>query len=482
MVGVGSGSISANPNYNSTGEGAYDGMFHENNENNWAIVNSAIIMLGNLAVTEAGGGQIQYYWEIYHLMGDPSLSTYIGVPEENNVNFDPFLPIGSEAIEIQANPYSYVGLTQNEELISSGIVDESGYVVLVFDPMNDPTTLDITITAQNTEPFFGQIIVSSPDGAFVTVNDVYIDTGHDDLISIGESVYLNIVLENVGTINSNEINITLSEISNSPYINIADDYYLIDSINAGENINIELNFIINDDSPYGHSFVLNLNINSDENTYNSELALNVENLIESFESGNLSNLSWDITSGDSEWTLATLGSYEGLYSSQSGAIDHNMSSQLSITIDVVEDGNIIFYKKVSCEDVGSSTGNYYDYLSFKIDDVQQAQWAGEQSWSISSFQVNQGVHTFSWEYIKDNAVTEGVDAAWVDQIIFPPTFNNNELVGDVNSDGNINVQDIILVVNIILYGSEYNQFADINSDNIIDVLDVINLVNIILSD
>ena len=113
----------------------------------------------------------------------------------------------------------------------------------------------------------------------------------------------------------------------------ADDYYLIDSINAGENINIELNFIINDDSPYGHSFVLNLNINSDENTYNSELALNVENLIESFESGNLSNLPWDITSGDSEWTLATLGSYEGLYSSQSGAIDHNMSSELSITID-----------------------------------------------------------------------------------------------------------------------------------------------------
>ena len=85
-------------------------------------------------------------------MGDPSLSTYIGVPEENNVNFDPFLPIGSEAIEIQANPYSYVGLTQNEELISSGIVDESGYVVLVFDPMNDPTTLDITITAQNQAP------------------------------------------------------------------------------------------------------------------------------------------------------------------------------------------------------------------------------------------------------------------------------------------------------------------------------------------
>ena len=57
------------------------------------------------------------------------------------------------------------------------------------------------------------------------------------------------------------------------------------------------------------------------------------------------------------------------------------------------------------------------------------------------------------------------------QIIFPPTFNNNELVGDVNSDCNINVQDIILVVNIILSESEYNQFADINSDNDVNIQD-----------
>ena len=102
--GVGEGSILANPSYNNTGEGAYDGMFHNNNESNWAIVNTAIIMVGNLAVAEANGMD-DYYWEIYHLMGDPSLSTYLGIPEENNVSFTPLIPVGSEAIEIQANPY-----------------------------------------------------------------------------------------------------------------------------------------------------------------------------------------------------------------------------------------------------------------------------------------------------------------------------------------------------------------------------------------
>ena len=36
----------------------------------------------------------------------------------------------------------------------------------------------------------------------------------------------------------------------------------------------------------------------------------------------------------------------------------------TITLDVEEDGQISFYKKVSCENVGSLTGNYYDYIVF----------------------------------------------------------------------------------------------------------------------
>ena len=120
-------------------------------------------MVGNLAVVQANGMD-DYYWEIYHLMGDPSLSTYFGVPTENNVSYDIFLPIGSEAIEIQAEPFSYVGLTQNDILLSSGIVSESGFLVLVFNPLNEPGTVNIVVTGQNMEPYFGEIYVSSPDG------------------------------------------------------------------------------------------------------------------------------------------------------------------------------------------------------------------------------------------------------------------------------------------------------------------------------
>ena len=64
------------------------------------------------------------------------------------------------------------------------------------------------------------------------------------------------------------------------------------------------------------------------------------------------------------------------------------------------------------------------------------------------------------------------------------TGGSSVVVGDINMDGNINVQDIILLVNIILdiLNPTPDQFeaADLNADGIINVLDVIALVNIIL--
>ena len=53
------------------------------------------------------------------------------------------------------------------------------------------------------------------------------------------------------------------------------------------------------------------------------------------------------------------------------------------------------------------------------------------------------------------------------------------IMGDLNDDGTLNVQDIIIMINIIL-GDEYNEAADLSGDGIINILDVIQLVNLIL--
>ncbi len=59
------------------------------------------------------------------------------------------------------------------------------------------------------------------------------------------------------------------------------------------------------------------------------------------------------------------------------------------------------------------------------------------------------------------------------------------LVGDLNQDTIINIQDIIILINISLaeiMPSEYQNLAgDINQDETIDILDIINCINIILN-
>ena len=134
--------------------------------------------------------------------------------------------------------------------------------------------------------------------------------------------------------------------------------------------------------------------------------------------------------------------------------------------------------------MGSQTGNYYDYLSFSIDGTELDKWAGEMDWSLESFPVSDGSHTFKWLYIKDTGVVGGSDAAWIDFIVFPPLSSDECPASDINQDCIVNVLDVILLVNFVLENdtptaSEFAA-ADINQDGVLNVIDVVLLVNEIL--
>ena len=53
------------------------------------------------------------------------------------------------------------------------------------------------------------------------------------------------------------------------------------------------------------------------------------------------------------------------------------------------------------------------------------------------------------------------------------------LNGDLNTDGSVNVLDVVILVNAIL-DNEFNFLADLNQDGLNNVLDIVQLVNIIL--
>jgi hypothetical protein len=133
---------------------------------------------------------------------------------------------------------------------------------------------------------------------------------------------------------------------------------------------------------------------------------------EDFETGDFSQYDWE-SYGDNIWTVTNSGAYEGTFCAKSGAIGHVSESYLQISLNVVADGEISFYRKVSSE-------ADYDYLQFYFDGQMQDEWSGEQDWAHFSYPVIAGEHTFTWLYMKDVGVVSGSDCGWIDYIIFPP--------------------------------------------------------------
>jgi hypothetical protein len=256
---------------------------------------------------------------------------------------------------------------------------------------------------------------------------------------------------------------------------------------------LTLSVYVSPTTPIGYiaEFTVTVNSNQPPTTDYEEnviFTIPVGQITANFESG-LGLLDWEFT-GNTNWGIDNMESNSGSTSVKSGVIGNSQSSSISVTLDVTADGEIDFYYRVSAE--YSNSGSYfYDGLEFYIDNSLQGQFqsttSGGSPWTNVSYPVSSGEHTFTWTYVKDGAGgstdcdnTDCEDAAWIDDIIFPPAYMESDVIlGDLNGDLLINVLDVVIIINDII-NNEYNASADLNLDDNINVLDVILLVNIII--
>ncbi len=280
--GVGlTSSIVAEPAYEDSGRGAYDGLWHtEANESGdittWYPAQGQIQVVGNLAVESSTSSNKEYYWEIYHLMGDPSIINYIGTPQNMTVTASPgALMLGMTSLNVTAAPYTYVALSKDGVLIAAALSDDAGNATLNFDSdALSVGTADLVVTGQNVVPYIGTISVTPADEAYVVLHTCTPDAP----TNYGETVGLNVSLENVAVAGSGydagAVVATLS--TTDPYITINDDTEDFGDIAAGAVVNIDgaFNISIADDVPDAHVATFDLTINGTaKTTWNATFAL-----------------------------------------------------------------------------------------------------------------------------------------------------------------------------------------------------------------
>ena len=321
-------------------------------------------------------------------------------------------------------------------------------------------------------------VVNAPN---YKLNSVLAKSSESVSLNPGENGNLEIILENTGHAPLPEPTFLLE--SNSQLFSI--DSMVITPLSTWEidsQITISSQLYINPSVTLGHSELLNLTIGSDVSEsyeFYMPIPIIVGLKIEDFETGNFDNFDW-IHSGDQYWEIQDIESFDGLHSARSGPIGNNQISELSLVLNIRNEGQISFKVKSSTESGGGIPNTQHDYLAFFIDEVDMGiSIAGETDWKDYSFELETGEHSFKWLYRKNGSQSFGEDCVWLDQIIFPagtlPVLNVN--FGDLNADNNVNVLDIILTVASVLGYNEFNSdqliTGDVNLDNSIDIFDII---------
>lgn len=154
------------PTYNSSRLGAYDRLFHTHNEalSAQAATAGQMVYAGNLATQSAGSDQTskiyaQYYWEIYHFFGDPSLMPWLGKAPELPLSIDTADLATEGSVRLTTVPNAYVAVIDSVTLqvLAVTYTDAVGYGSLTIPLTNLPKGSIFSATAQGYRPYISNL-------------------------------------------------------------------------------------------------------------------------------------------------------------------------------------------------------------------------------------------------------------------------------------------------------------------------------------
>jgi subtilisin-like proprotein convertase family protein len=155
-------------------------------------------------------GSVAYYFDMYNLLSEPSLSMWTRVPMDLDVTYPDAIPIGQSSFSVtvmyRGHPVSDAMVAvrkPDERVFEAGYTDETGQITLLFDPA--PTTvgdMEVTVTGHDLRPHEGTSMVISPDTPWLIYSShVVDDTGGGDgdgTANPGEVFVMPVTVENVG--------------------------------------------------------------------------------------------------------------------------------------------------------------------------------------------------------------------------------------------------------------------------------------------
>ncbi len=186
------------PQYDSLRPGAFDRWL---GRSGGVHTQGALLAAGNLAVSAFGSPYDKFYWEIYCLLGDPSLEPWVGIPQPLDVHLADGSPRnGDGVIRLSGTPGATVTAMQHDSLLGCGTMGVDGQLALPLAASVDTSTLVVTATMTGRRPCIATVAVMPAADTAVALRDV----------SVGDSAVVCRV-ENVGTVPLRDLRVTLTQ-------------------------------------------------------------------------------------------------------------------------------------------------------------------------------------------------------------------------------------------------------------------------------
>jgi len=197
-------------------------------------------------------GMIEFYYNIYNIIGDPSLMMWTDIPAEISCELPESVEVGSNHIsfELAGLDGAIVTAFKEDEFINKTVVENGEAVIF----LNSQTSgeIEITITKPNYKPFMGMVQVME------TGVELILDAGSIEQLISGGTAEIEISLQNIGASDAASVTGMLS--SENPYITIIETNLSFGDIGAGNSVTLNAEIEISELCPDRHNVMFTLDL------------------------------------------------------------------------------------------------------------------------------------------------------------------------------------------------------------------------------
>ena len=256
----------------------------------------------------------------------------VGIETAENINV--VLSTESEYIELVGTTATVPSLAPDQVY---PIADAFSFNTDVNIPNNTKVRFFVTCTAGD-DTWEGRfdLTFGAPEFAVTNISNTELTPGGNGTITFD-------IANNGGADAENAV---LEVYTSSNDLTLTANSFDLGNIATGTSINFPVDVTVNSGVEIGSTYEVNYLVTAGHYSTSGSYIITVGNIMETFETGDFTLYDWQF-SGNANWTIVSEGAYSGTYCAKSGTISDNQRSELVLTIEILADGEVSFYKKVS---------------------------------------------------------------------------------------------------------------------------------------